>query len=196
MRKNRGGVPMTNPARILILLLALFFARQAAGQTSQQPANEASLSDAVCPIVYQLDEASAERGFHYIFYGNAFFINNDGYLLTAAHVLSEFSNGGQPQILLRLPEAPPRLVKVTVIATDPLHDVAVLRATPNPFQGKYKYQVAFLPLSSQKAAIGDHVLVEALRPTHLKDPHTFDAPREDRSPADVLEYLAIPLDKG
>lgn len=204
MARGVGGVAITNPTRIFVVLLALLLARQTAGQTAQQSASEAtqqtgteaSLTAAVCPIVYQLDEASADRGFHYIFYGNAFFINNQGYLLTAAHVLSEFSNGGQPQILLRLPEAPPRLVKITVIATDTLHDVAVLRATPNPFQGKYKYQVALLPLSSQKAAIGDHVLVEALRPTHLKDPHTFDAPREDQSPGDVLEYLSTPLDKG
>src|SRR5271155_2668748 len=162
MRKNRGGVPMTNPARILILLLALFFARQAAGQTSQQPANEASLSDAVCPIVYQLDEASAERGFHYIFYGNAFFINNEGYLLTAAHVLSEFRDGGQPQILLRLPEAPPRLLKVEVVGVDALHDVAILRAVPNPFTGKYK--VAFLPLALERPARGESVVAAALRP--------------------------------
>jgi len=51
---------------------------------------------AVCPVVYQLDESPGNRGYHYVFYGNAFFINRDGYLLTAAHVLSEFHNGGQP----------------------------------------------------------------------------------------------------
>jgi S1-C subfamily serine protease len=177
-----------------MLVWMLLLARQTAGVTAEQPVGEGSLSAAVCPIVYQLDESSADRGFHYIFYGNAFFINKDGYLLTAAHVLSEFSNGGQPQILLRLPEAPPRLVKVAVVATDTVHDVAVLRATPNPFAGKY--ELAFLPLASQKAAIGNSVVVAALRPSRMKDPHTFDVPREDRSSGEVLEYLSTPLDKG
>jgi len=161
------------------------------GQTSN---DDASLFAAVCPVVYQLDQTPANRGFHYIFYGNAFFINDQGYLLTAAHVLSEFSSGGQPQILLRLPEAPPRLVKINVIAKDSIHDVAILQATPNPFHTRF--QVTFLPLSSQKAAVGDPVIAEALRPSRLKDPHTFDVPREDRVPANVLQYLSTPLDKG
>ncbi len=71
--------------------------------------SEDSLSLAVCPVVYQLDEASSERGYHYIFYGNAFFINREGYLITAAHVLSDFHDGGRPYLLLRLPEAPPTI---------------------------------------------------------------------------------------
>jgi Trypsin-like peptidase domain len=185
---------MITVTRVSVLVWTLLFARQMAGQVLEKSVTEAQLSAAVCPVVYQLDETSANRGYHYTFYGNAFFINEQGYLLTAAHVLSEFRNGGQPQILLRLPEAPPRLVKVAVVATDPIHDVAVLRATPNPFEGRY--QVAFLPLASEKAAIGDSVVAEALRPSRLKDPHTFDVPREDRSPGEVLEYLSTPLDKG
>src|SRR5271170_5672870 len=52
-----------------------------------------NLSAAVCPVVYQLDDAPGTRGYHYTFYGNAFFINREGYLLTAAHVLTEFRNG-------------------------------------------------------------------------------------------------------
>jgi len=158
------------------------------------PATEASLYSAVCPIVYQLDETPANRGLHYIFYGNAFFINDQGYLLTAAHVLSEFSNGGQPQILLRLPEIPPRLVKVDVVAKDIVHDIAILQATPNPFHTRF--QVSSLTLASAKAAIGDSVVAAALRPSRLKNPHTFDAPQEDRSPGEVLEYLSTSLDKG
>jgi S1-C subfamily serine protease len=188
-----------------LLLSALLFAFPDAGTAANQPP-DASLFSAVCPIVYQLDETPANRGFHYIFYGNAFFINDQGYLLTAAHVLSEFANGGQaaaaglpagagqPQILLRLPEAPPRLVKVNVIAKDTIHDVAILQATPNPFHTRF--QVTFLFLSSQKAAVGDPILAEALRPSRLKDPHTFDVPREDRVPGEVLQYLSTPLDEG
>jgi hypothetical protein len=158
------------------------------------PKEDSGLTAAICPIVYSLDEASAERGYRYIFYGNAFFIDRDGYLLTAAHVLSDFHDGGRPQILLRLPEAPPRLANIEVVATDPQHDIAVLRAVPNPFHGKY--QLTFLALSSTKPERGSAVLAAALRPARLKDPHTFDAPQEDESLADVLQYTSIALDKG
>jgi len=149
---------------------------------------------AICPVVYPLDESSGERGVHYTFYGNAFFINEDGYLLTAAHVLSDFRDGGQPHILVRRPEAPPRLFKVEVVATDTLHDIAILRAVPNPFQGKNT--VAFLPLAGDKPATGTSVLATALRPSRLRDPHSFDAPHEEHSPAAVLQYTTTKLEKG
>jgi S1-C subfamily serine protease len=201
LQNTRGGGYLASKSFISIsfpracfLLSALLLAVLASAPAMDLPPDEASLFASVCPVVYQLDESSAKRGFHYIFYGNAFFINDQGHLLTAAHVLSEFSNGGQPQILLRLPEAPPRLVEVTVIAKDLVHDVAILQATPNPFHTRY--QVAFLALSSQKAEIGDPVIAEALRPSRLKDPQTFDVPREDRSIGQVLQYLSTPLDKG
>lgn len=179
-------------ATMILVALGGWFIRDFCKDAEARPANE--ITAAICPVVYSLDESSAARGYRYIFYGNAFFIDKEGYLLTAAHVLTDFRNGGQPQILLRLPEAPPHLVKVEVVATDAQHDVAVLRAVPNPFQGKY--QVAFLPLRATKPAQGSTVLAEALRPAHLKDPHTFDAPQEDESSADVLQYTSIALDKG
>jgi hypothetical protein len=154
--------------------------------------NDKILSDAVCPVVYQLDQNPGRRGYHYIFYGNAFFINRDGYLLTAGHVLSEFRNGGEPSILLRLASAPPRMVKVTVVATDPTHDVAILKATPNPFSGPYS--VAALTLAEQKPAIGDPVIVQALHPSHLKDPETFELPVAENYTATILDYHSINLD--
>ena len=40
------------------------------------------------------------------------------------------------------------------------------------------------------------MLATALRPARLKDPHTFDAPQEDESLADVLQYTSLALDKG
>ena len=152
------------------------------------------LSSAICPIVYPLDESSSERGYRYIFYGNAFFIDRGGYLITAAHVLTDFQDGGQPHILLRLPDAPPRLVRVELVASDPQHDIAVLRAVLNPFEGKY--EVSFLPLASDKPPQGSAVLAAALRPARLKDPRTFDAPQEDKSPAEVLQYTSTKLNKG
>jgi hypothetical protein len=153
-----------------------------------------NLSSAVCPVVYQLDDSPGSRGYHYIFYGNAFFISRDGYLLTAAHVLSEFQNGGQPSILVRRTSAPPRLLKTEVIAIDLEHDVAILRATPNPFAGPHSpYEVLALSLGAAKPRVGDGVEATALRPEHLKDPHTFELPIADTYPAIVLNYLSIAL---
>ena len=154
----------------------------------------AEIVGAICPVVYPLDESSGDRGIHYTFYGNAFFIDEQGYLLTAAHVLSDFRDGGEPHILVRRAEAPPRVIRVEVVATDVQHDLAILRATPNPFEGKYA--VAFLPLGTERPEPGAAVLAAALRPSRLKDPHSFDAPREERSPAGVLQYTTTKLDKG
>lgn len=181
-------------ATICLMLAAGLFGLLCAGGATTPPASDEGLSAAICPIVYPLDESSSERGYHYIFYGNAFFIDREGYLVTAAHVLTDFHDGGQPHILLRLPEAPPRVVKVEVMAIDPQHDVAILRAVPNPFEGKY--QVAFLPLASDKPLPGAEVVAAALRPSRLRDPHTFDAPKEDNSPAEVLQFVRTRLDKG
>ena len=164
------------------------------GTAPTSATDNAVVSAAICPVVYPLDESSSERGYHYIFYGHAFFIDRDGYLVTAAHVLADFHDGGQPHILLRLAAAPPRLLKVEVVATDQQHDIAVLRAVPNPFEGKY--QVAFLPLASHKPEPGEAVFAAALRPSRLRDPHTFDAPQEERSSAEVLRYVSTKLEKG
>ena len=54
------------------------------GTATPRATDNAAVSAAVCPVVYPLDESSSERGYHYIFYGNAFFIDGDGYLVTAA----------------------------------------------------------------------------------------------------------------
>ena len=155
---------------------------------------DAGIVGAICAVVYPLDQSSGDRGIHYTFYGNAFFIDEEGYLLTAAHVLSDFHDGGEPHILLRRAEAPPRVVKVEVVATDVQHDTAILRAVPNPFEGKYA--IGFLPLGTEKPTTGTAVLAAALRPSRLKDPHSFDAPREERSPAGVMQYTTTKLEKG
>jgi S1-C subfamily serine protease len=166
----------------------------AAGLASAGVTGDAEIRAAVCPVVYPLDESAAERGVHYTFYGNSFFIDEHGYLVTAAHVLSDFRDGGQPHILLRRPNAPPRVIKVEVLATDAQHDIAILRALPNPFEGNYA--VAFLRLGMEKPALGTVVVAEALRPSRLNDPHTFDAPCEERSPAGILQYTTTKLEKG
>lgn len=176
--------------------LGAMFLVAAAGTTradSDLPGGATPLSSAVCPIVYPVDESPSERGFHYIFYGNGFFINKEGYLLTAAHVLSQLHDA-QPYLLLQLPMAPPRLVKATVMISDADHDVAVLRATPNPFEGRYR--VNYLRLATQRPAEAREVLADALRPSRIKNPYTFDALREDRPAGKILEYRFTQLDKG
>jgi S1-C subfamily serine protease len=149
---------------------------------------------AICPVVYRLDESPSPRGYHYVFFGNAFFINEQGYMLTDAHVLETFRDGGQPYLILRRPNAPPRILPAAIVATDPSHDVAILRVTPNPFDGRYR--VAFLPLAADPATCGQHVLALSLHPIHLQDAQSLEAPGEDRSPGQVLAYQSTQLDKS
>lgn len=177
----------------LALLCGLSCAVATAANDQRGPAGEDALSSALCPIVYPVDQQASERGYHYIFYGNGFFINREGYLLTAAHVLSQLTDS-PPYIVLRSAMAPPRLLKLTLVAMDREHDVALLRATPNPFEGRY--QVRVLPLAVQRPEPGRRVLAAALRPSRLKDPHTFDVLDEDRPAGDVVEYEFSQLDKG
>jgi hypothetical protein len=149
---------------------------------------------ALCPVVYPDDQTPASRGYHYTFFGNAFFINEEGYLLTAAHVLETFRDGGQAYILVNRPDAPARLLKVAVIAKDAEHDVAILRALPNPFSGNYA--VAFVTLSSEPAVPGQAVVSLSLHPRKLQDAQSFEAQSEDLSPGTVLSYESTLLDKA
>jgi S1-C subfamily serine protease len=158
-----------------------------------EPSDPGAISGAICPIVYPVDESPAAKGYPYIFYGNAFFISREGYLITAAHVLHSFSNGGQPYILLGRNEAPPQMLKAEVVAVDREHDVAVLRAAPNPFQGNYR--VAFLSLGAGAPVRGEDVVVAALRPSR-RQPHTFETELQDRSAARVVDYQSSRLEKG
>ena len=180
------------PFASVAVILVLYFAPSAPA-ASDASASAIPLAAAVCPVVYPVDQSLSDRGYHYIFYGNAFFINKDGYLITAAHVLSQLRDS-QPYLLLQLPMAPPRLVKAAVVLIDQDHDVAILRATPNPFIGRYR--VNFLHLAIDRPQQNHDVLADALRPSRLKNPYTFDALIEDRPAGQLLEYRFIPLDKG
>jgi hypothetical protein len=149
---------------------------------------------AVAPLVYKLDQSPSNHGYHYTFFGNAFFINDQGYLLTVAHVLETFRDGGQPFILVNRPNSPPRLIQVTVIATDPAHDVAILRATPNPFDSNY--QVSFLTLAETPAAQGQSVVALSLHPPKLRGANTLQLPVGERSEGQVLSYESTQLDQS
>lgn len=176
---------------------ASFANAQAANSTDRSSA-PASTSDAasaaLCPVVYPDDQTPAARGYHYAFFGNAFFINDEGYLLTVAHVVDTFRDGGQAYVLVSRPEAPSRMLNVTVVAKDAQHDVAILRASPNPFSGKYN--VSYVPLSPDPAVKGQAVLALSLHPRRLQDAQSFEVPSEDSSPGTVLSYELTKLDKA
>jgi S1-C subfamily serine protease len=179
----------------LILLAALFcVAGLLAAAAAEDKDADASLGSAICPVVYRLDESPAAHGYHYSFFGNAFFINEEGYLLTVAHVLETFQNGGQPSILVARPNGPPQLLSLTLIASDTQHDVAILRATPNPFPSHYR--VTFLPLASSPVAAGEPVLAVSLHPAHLQSAESFQMPVEDRSAGTVLWFEKTQLEKA
>jgi len=177
-----------------VALLACLLCCLPAAVASEEPAPDASLSAAVCPIVYQLDPTPASRGYRYSFFGNGFFINEEGYILTVAHVLETFRDGGQPYILINRPNSPPQLLRADVIAVDKEHDVAILRATPNPFAGKHK--VTFLPLTPDPAVLGQHVIALSLHPQKPQNARSFQAPQEDRSSGEVLSYESTQLEKS
>lgn len=149
---------------------------------------------ALAPVVYNDDETPGVKGYRYSFFGNAFFINDEGFLLTVAHVLDTFNSGGQPYILLNRANAPPHLVKVEVVAKDAQHDVAILRATPNPFASSYS--VAFVSLSPGQAVRGEAVLALSLHPNQAQNAHTFELQREDFSPGTVIALESTQLAKS
>jgi Trypsin-like peptidase domain len=177
-----------------LAVLACLACCLSASATPATAADDAALSSAICPIVYPVDQSPSARGYQYLFFGNAFFINNQGYLLTAAHVLSAFRNGGQPHILVDRPMAPPELLKAELVAVDWEHDVAVLRATPNPFDGKFN--VSFLPLTAAHPLPGTSVLAAALRPSRIRSPRTFEMPVKENFSARVLNYQFTQEERG
>jgi serine protease Do len=184
----------TRRAAWFLALLACLFCCLGAAVASVEPAADASSSKAVCPIVYQLDQTPASRGYRYSFFGNGFFINEEGYILTVAHVLETFRDGGQPYIIVSRPNSPPQLLRANVIAVDKEHDVAILRATPNPFAGQHK--VHFLPLAPDPAVLGQHVIALSLHPQKPQNAQSFQTPQEDRSSGEVLSYESTALEKS
>ena len=175
-----------------MVVCSLFWCSPSAA--SEKTQNAGNFAEAISPVVYPLDETPSEKGYHYLFYGNAFFINEDGYLITAAHLLHSFREGGQPHVLVELPSGQRHLLKADVVAADWEHDVAILRATPNPFEGGYR--VAFLPLATDRLDPGRRVVSISLRPSRLQEAYTFDAPLQDRSEGELLSYQYTKTEGG
>jgi hypothetical protein len=154
---------------LALVLPPLVLPNCAAAQQPPSGQSDPTLRAVICPIVYPSDETPGNKGVRYTFFGNAFFINSQGY------------------ILVDRPNSPPQLLKANIIATDWTHDVAILRATPNPFDGKFR--VAFLPLAAKRSSIGDFVIASALHPSNIRAASTYKLPVQDWSYAQVLGFV-------
>lgn len=148
--------------------------------------NDSAITAALCQVVYPLD-ATQEDGYRYMFFGNGFFVNDQGYIVTAAHLLGYFRNGGIPYILVGPPEGPRQMIEAPIVAADWDHDVAVLRASPNPFETDKK--IAYLRVSPETLVRGNAVLSASLRPLDVQNAHSSLAPLQDFSRGQVLDYL-------
>lgn len=183
-RKILGGVV----GAFAVVWLAISASGQAA-----PIADDEKLFDAVCPIIYPVDQSASDRGYHYLFFGNGFFINSDGYLVTAAHVLGQL-HGGQPYVLLHQSSSEFRIAQAALVAIDREHDVAILRVSPNPFAGNYR--VSFLPLRPDRPLPGHTVLTAALLPSKPREAYTLNATIEMRARGEVLDSEFSQLEKG
>ena len=168
-------------------------AAAAAADTAATPArlgsavqSDDAIESALCQVVYPLDENSQD-GYRYMFFGNGFFINDQGYVVTAAHLLGYFRNGGIPYILVGPREGPRRMIEAPIVAADWDHDVAVLRASPNPFESGKK--IAYLRISNDTLLRGNGVLSASLRPPDVENAHSSLAPLQDFSRGQVIDYL-------
>ena len=102
--------------RLVVVISLAMSCGLVANAASENPADDAALLASICPLVYPLDQFPTERGYRYLFYGNAFFINEEGYLVTAAHIVNSFRDGGRPYILVGAQDGPRRLQEAELVA--------------------------------------------------------------------------------
>ncbi len=177
---NKPFSPAKLYAAAFLLCLIFFSAKPS------RAADDSSVLNAVCQVVYPVDQFPVTRGYRYIFLGNGFFVNEDGYVVTAAHLLGWFHDGAVPSVLIGPPEGPRQIFDATVVASDTEHDVAILRVTPNPFQTVKN--ISYLPISVDTPSRGKNVITASLRPTSIDDAHSADVPLVDFSRGEVLDY--------
>lgn len=189
MRLNLNQKTLT----LVVIVLSTIVWPLTSPDSHAQATDDEKMFDAICPIIYPVDQSATDRGYHYLFYGNGFFINSDGYLITAAHVLSQL-HGGLPYVLLHQSSSEFRIAPAALVAIDREHDVAILRVSPNPFAGSYK--VAYLPLSADRPQSGQTVLSAALLPSKPREAYTLNATIEMRASGEVLDSEFSQLEKG
>jgi len=154
-------------------------------QTTAFGADEKTVNSALCQIVYQVDQIPVSHGYRYLFYGSGFFVNEEGYVLTAAHVLNQLE-GGQPFVLFRTSSGARKFAEAKVVAIDTDHDVAILKATPNPFEGNGA--ITYLRLTTKNLTAGERVVAADFRPSLPRDAYTLDPVVEDRSSGGVIDF--------
>lgn len=184
-RKRNFGFPKSTVICSLAVLPLLLAASTGAAPAPHRAVADRSVSAALCQVVYPLDQ-SPEEGYRYMFLGNGFFVNDQGYVVTAAHLLSYFRYGGEPYILVGPPHGPAHMLEAPIVAADWDHDVAVLHAKPNPFRSDKN--IAFLPLSTDIPSPGADVEADSLIPPDEKNAHTSAPPNEDFSQGRVIDY--------
>ena len=172
---------------IALAAIAFILSCRPASAAPAGRADNAAASASECLIVYPLDQISSGQDTRYLFYGNAFFINEDGYLITAAHVVSAFRKGGQPYVLVGPKSGPHHLVQADLVAADWAHDVAILRATPNPFSSS-DFGVRSLPLTIERPATGNDLVVHSLRPANQQNATSSAALMEDFESGKLLSF--------
>lgn len=173
------------PFGVLAVLCLLLPVSAKPAPAGHKAVADPSVTAALCQVVYPLDQ-SPEEGYRYMFLGNGFFVNDQGYVVTAAHLLSSFRYGGAPYILVGPPQGPAQMLEAPIVAVDWDHDVAVLHAKPNPFQRDKN--IGFLPLSADEPAPGADVVAESLIPPDEKDAHTSAPAHEDFAQGEVIDY--------
>jgi outer membrane biosynthesis protein TonB len=72
--------------------------------------------------------------------------------------------------------------------------VAILRATPNPFDGPHT--VRYLPLSSDWVVESQDIVVPSTRPPKPLDAYTLDGTVAERSSGEVFDFTFSQLEKG
>jgi S1-C subfamily serine protease len=193
------------PAFLLPLMLSLAFA----ALPQENPARESPAAEpAVAAVVQLLAIGPGEQGKNRECSSTGFLVNEEGYILTNAHVVEDarrcLAASPETKIVAKLPGAKLRAIPAVscdVIGLDDLHDLAVLK-TERPLAAEA--HPGFLPLNPAEVADGTPVSVTghpafAWHPTtlHSKVIRRTTLALSDRSAEKSDAFvLDIPLKRG